>query len=126
MPITLQTDKSKQLATFTVVGEVYFHELTEAVASFLKGQDVQNVLWDFRKAIPKGLFRMAEVSGIAKVGKNCAEMPAGGKTALVASSNFAFGLISRYKAFAELQGHTQAVRAFRSMDQAITWLTVEK
>jgi formylglycine-generating enzyme required for sulfatase activity len=126
MPITLQTNESKQLATFTVVGEVYFHELTEAVESFLKGQHVQNVLWDFRKAIPKGLFRMAEVSGITKAGKTCAEMRAGGKTALVASSNFAFGLISMYKAFAELQGHPQTVRAFRSMDQAITWLALEK
>ncbi|MEE9402450.1 MAG: hypothetical protein V3V47_04540, partial [Desulfobacteria bacterium] len=66
MSITSQTDQSKQFTMFTVVGEVYFNELMKAVESFLGGQPTQNVLWDFREAIPKGLFRLAEISKIAK------------------------------------------------------------
>jgi hypothetical protein len=126
MPITLQTDESKQLTRFTVVGEVYFNELIKAVESFLKGQPTHDVLWDFREAVPKGLFRLAEVSKMAKFAKDHGESRGSGKTALVASSSFSFGLISLYERITQIEGHPQTVKAFRSMDQAITWLGIKK
>jgi hypothetical protein len=126
MPITSQTYESKQLTIFTVVGEVYFNELMRAVESFLKGQPTQNVLWDFREAIPKGLYRLAEVSKIAAFAKDHGELRESGKTALVASGSFSFGLISMYERFTKIENHPQTVGAFRSLDEAITWLDIEK
>ena len=126
MPITSQTYESRQLTMFTVVGEVYFNELIKAVESFLKGQPTHDVLWDFREAIPKGLFRLAEISKMAKFAKDHGELRGSGKTALVASGSFSFGLISLYERITRIEGHPQTVGAFRSMDQAITWLGLEK
>ena len=126
MPITSQTYESRQLTMFTVVGEVYFNELIKAVESFLKGQPTHDVLWDFREAIPKGLFRLADISKMAKFAKDHGELRGSGKTALVASSSFSFGLISLYERITIIEGHPQTVGAFRSMDQAITWLGLEK
>jgi hypothetical protein len=45
-----------------------------------------------------------------------------GKTALVATNSLPFGLISIYERVTKVEGHPQTVRAFRSIDEAITWL----
>jgi hypothetical protein len=126
MPITLQTYESKQLTMFTVVGEVYFNEIMKVIESFLEGEPTQDTLWDFREALPKGLFRLAEISKIAKFAKDHGELRGSGKTALVATSSFAFGLISLYERVTRIEGHPQTVRAFRSIDEAIMWVGLEK
>ena len=126
MSITSQTDESKQLTIFTVVGELYFNELIKAVEAFLRGQPCRDVLWDFREAIPKGLFRLVEVSRMAKLAKDLGHLRGSGKTALVASSSYSFGIISLYERVTQIKGHPQTVKAFRSLEKAITWLGSEE
>ncbi len=47
MPITSQTDESKQLTVFTGTGEISFEEVRDAIESFYAGSYTLNVLWDF-------------------------------------------------------------------------------
>lgn len=63
-----------------------------------------------------------ELKDIVRFTKQHEALRRSGKTALVVSTDLAFGLGRMYDALAEIENLSHSVKVFRSMDEAIKWL----
>ena len=122
MPIESKIDKSMNLTTYTLSGVVTAHDLMSALESFFKENPTPNVLWDLRHAgFEKGM-RNSDLQRMARFSKRKQPSKTRGKTAIVATSDLAFGLAREFEAFAEIEGVKNPIEVFRSMSKAEKWL----
>lgn len=125
MPITCERDLTRQLTIFVVTGLISNREIAGAIESYLEGQTTDNIIWDFREARPAA-------SRSPRRGPNAGHVEpfwprrGPGKTALVASSDVLFGLNRMYQSLVEIENLPHSVQTFRSMDEAIAWLDLER
>jgi len=122
MPLTFQTDKSKDLTIFTPSGKITFAEAMNVLESFYRNP-TKNVLMDFssRSDIPL-LLTGEEIAELFRHLATKRQNRPDGKTAIVAPDDLRFGMSRMAEAFAEMEKLPWKWEAFRSMDEAINWL----
>lgn len=126
MSIESKVDRSKNLSTYVFAGRITSDDLTDTVKDIFKGEITNNLLLDFRQAQPDENFLSQDLEKIARITKQYWELRKSGKTAIVASTDIAFGLARMYEVFVRIEELTHSVRVFRSMDDAIEWLGPEE
>ena len=126
MPVESKVDKSKNLSKYLFTGKISADDLINTVKDIFKGEITNNLLLDFRQAQPDENFLSQDLEKIARITKQYWELRKSGKTAIVASTDIAFGLARMYEVFVRIEELTHTVRVFRSMDDAIEWLDSEE
>lgn len=118
MGISYRIDKANQLVTATALGDVFFQDYRAMLAVMVEDPDFDpefDRLWDMRQGDP--MLSGDEVRGVAKV---VANVVGGRRAAIVAPGDVAYGLSRMYSVFLEDAGID--VQAFRTLDEATTWL----
>jgi len=120
----IQVESESDLTVFTVVGEVTASDARNAIQKFYEGNVTLNVLWDLTKSDVSKLSA-DDVHSIAHTPRKYAEMRKGGKTAIVAPTDIAFGLTRMYEFMTEIQNYSFNTQAFRTTQEAYRWLLEE-
>ena len=124
MPMTFQTDLSKELTVFTVTGTVKLREWLNTLQAYARAGPTRYELFDIRDAEGGG-FTSKEIDPLIEGAKSRSDArPAGGKTALVVSTDVHFGMSRVYQAISEIEGITWESEAFRSIEDAYKWLNI--
>ena len=92
--------------------------------SFFSGEVTQNILWDFRRGNPGEVFLPRKIKEIIKFAKEEMLSRTNGKTAIVASPGVGLSLSKSYEAFAEIVKIPYPVKAFNSIDEAMSWINL--
>jgi hypothetical protein len=127
MSISTEIDKSRKLTVYTVTGQVSLDELLNSLEGFYESPEVTlNVLWDGRNAKlkPLSLVDITKIASYRGRHKDHRENRRGGKTAIVAPEHVDSGVFSMAEMFKKTMAAklSYEVRAFRSIDDAVTWL----
>ena len=123
MPIVLQTDRPQDLTILTASGEITFAEAMEALDSFYENP-TQNVLLDVsRRADAPVILKTEDLARIFSRLSARKKNRLSGKTAIVAPDDLRFYMSRIAEAFAEIEKLPWKMKAFRSKDEAIRWLT---
>jgi len=88
---------SSDLTIFTVTGRVTHDEIKEVINEFYEGVASKNVLWD----LAKGNFELVsneEIQDLVNIPKSQYMARKGGKTAIVADKDLAYGMARIYEA----------------------------
>ena len=112
----------QDLTIFTIVGPLSVPEGRAAVEDFHTQQPTTNLLWDFTEAGMND-FTAADVRSIAMLVESHASSRPGGRTAMVAASDFTFGLGRMYEITAETRDLPLTVAIFRTREEALAWLS---
>ena len=122
MPISSRTDPSNDLTVFTASGVLTFEEQMAAFKEFYEGEPTKNVVLDLRNITGKRISsdELRRIIAFIKLHK---DKRGPGKTALIAKTDLDFGLSRMSDALAESEGVPWKIRAFRSMGDAVKWLT---
>ena len=108
------------LTIFQCSGEISIREILDSIDAFYSGSPTLNRVWDFTDADVSG-FSTPEVNAIVGSSKSGRAGMVGGKVAIVAQSDVAFGLGRMAQAIGE-RGSTDESRIFRTMQDASEWL----
>jgi hypothetical protein len=81
-----------------------------------------HVVWDFTRA-DMHLLNRDKLQDILVAGKKLADKRSSGKTAIVVPKDLSYGLGRMYEILTEMEGFRTQNRSFRSLDQALEWLT---
>ena len=116
-------DYESKLTIHTVRGQVTVEEIIRKIKEYHSGEITMLVIWDFSEA-DVSKVSPEEVRSILPVGRKFAETRKVGKTALVFSTDSAYGLGRMYEAFTELEAFPVENRCFKSMKGAMQWLGI--
>ena len=122
MPIKLQIDQERQLTQFVASGTISSTDIITALESFFSGEVTQNILWDFRNSNPGEVFLPRKIKDIINFAKEEMLSRIDGKTAIVASPGVGLSLSKSYEAFATIEKIPYPVKAFNSIDEAMSWI----
>ena len=122
--IKIQVESESDLTIFTVIGAVTAGDARDAIQKFYGGRMTLNVLWDLSQSDVSKLSS-DDVYSIAHTPRKYAEMRKGGKTAIVAPTDIAFGLTRMYEFMTEIQNYSFKTQAFRTTREAHRWLLEE-
>ncbi len=111
----------EDLTTIMVSGKVSIPELIEALKDFYNDKFTIKLLWDFSEA------DLAEISSnhlhtLIAVSKSYGHLRKGGKTALVVSGGYWFGLGRMFETLSVLNQHAVLYNVFKTKDEAKGWL----
>ncbi|MFA5719223.1 MAG: hypothetical protein WC952_16055, partial [Desulfobulbaceae bacterium] len=98
-------------------------ELAQAVDEFYKGPVTRKVLFDLTDSILDHLSS-DDVLNFSRAPRYIPEQRIGGKTAVVAPSDLAFGLARMYEFSADPAEIPFVTKVFRTMEEARKWLKV--
>jgi hypothetical protein len=125
MPITFQTDLSRELTVFKITGTVNIREWLNTLRAYVESGTTRYELYDIREGEGVG-FTSKQVDQIIEGGKSkIVARPPGSKTALVVSKDVHFGMSRVYQAVSEIEGSTWESETFRSMEEAYKWLGID-
>lgn len=123
--IRVKKDYSQNLTLFTVSGDVSVEEMITEVENFFSSQPTKLAMWDLLDVRGDG-FAPSDVDKIISVIGKYRAARKDGKTALVASSDYAYGLSRMHKAKAEMYKLDIDYYVTRNLDDALKWLGVVK
>jgi hypothetical protein len=104
-----------------VVGELSVADVLEEITRFYSGPVTKRVLWDISQA--RIHFAGAdEIRRIAAAVAQVSHRRAGGKSAVVAASDLAFGVSRMYQAYREIHNIELSYMSFRTRQEALDWL----
>ena len=113
------------LTIYTAQGSLSREEVINTIRNFYeKGPVTRNVLWDVSQAALHDLSA-EDVQQIAHVPRKSLDLRAGGKTAIVAPDDLAYGLSRMYQTSSRTESLPFHLQVFRDADTARSWL-VEK
>ena len=114
--------KNAQLTIYIAKGTVSREKIKTAISDFYQhGPVTRNVLWDVSQAVLTDLSA-EDVHQISQVPRKFLKLRKGGKTAIVATSDLAFGLSRMYQASSQLEELPFEVQVFRDSETAHEWL----
>lgn len=119
-----QTRREDDLTVLTVRGQVTAAEILEGLEAFYAGTPTLNLLWDLQGADLSPLTS-EDLQLIMNRAKQHAPRRAGGRTALVIGSDFAFGMSRMYEILSDVHGHPVAHATFRTLEEGLAWLRGE-
>ena len=116
-----QYEASSNLTIFTVIGRVTHNEIKEAINEFYAGVVTKNVLWD----LSIGNFELLsndDIQDLANIPRSQYLARKGGKTAIVADKDLAYGLARVYESRSIANPVPFETRIFRSTEAANHWI----
>ena len=119
--ISKQYEASSALTIFTVIGPVTPAELAEAINEFYEGITSKNILWDLTRG-DFSLISNTDIQDLVKIPKAQYLARKGGKSALVADKDLAYGLARIYKSRTAMDPLPFETKVFRTMEEAHQWL----
>jgi len=119
--ITKKIIPENDLTIFTVVGKVAANEIVAAIHDFYENDVTANILWDLSKSDLSESIS-ADVERIADLSVQYAEKRPTGKTAIVGSDDFTFGISRMYEITKEIAKLPFKTQAFRDIEAAYAWL----
>jgi hypothetical protein len=121
MPITYDIDRSSDLTTFVLSGEVRLTDFIDTLNAYGKSGPTKFELYDARSIDGKRLT-FDEMSAFADyLAKHAEIRPLGSKTAVVVTESIDFGL-SRMISILTEETTDYQIEAFRDRDEALGWL----
>lgn len=114
-------DRDADLTVHLCLGKITADEIASVVGSFYSSIPTKNIVWDLTDADTSD-FSNPRIHELALKVKKIAHSRHGGKTALVASMDLAFGLSRVYEAFAEGARQIAEIRVFRTLEEAKEWI----
>lgn len=125
MSISVQADRSNNLTTFIVNGEISTEEALSVLETFYENPNqppTLNLLWDLQDITPSPSITNEGLNKIIIYLSIHAYKRIGGKTAFVARTDFEYSFSKKYELFVMLKGLQVATRVFRSLGEAMIWL----
>ena len=119
MPITISTERDKDLTTFVGRGRLESAEIQDAITEFYRNGPTTNVLWDIRRATI-GHLNTDDIHNIRQVIALRAGQRQNGKTAIVTARDLDFGITRMGEAYA--QDLPLDFMMFRNLEEAESWL----
>jgi hypothetical protein len=121
MPVETTVDDSRQLTIFTICESLNFGDVEQSMKTFYAGVVTRNVLWDIQNADVTE-FDSGQIQRLASLPLRFTEERKGGKTAIVASTDLAFGLSRMFQIFGETKDLPFLFRVFRTTEDALKWI----
>lgn len=122
--ITKKIIPENDMTIFTVVGKVAAQEIVAAIHDFYENEVTANILWDLNKSDLSESIS-ADVERIAELSVRYAGKRPTGKTAIVGSDDFTFGISRMYEITKEIAKLPFKTQAFRDIEAAYEWLLSE-
>jgi len=123
MPIQADTDKIKQLTSFSVDGELDFEALLAYMKSYCEDFSLtKNCLWDFRQATGGEVITENQLGFFASVMKMYAFESPVSRMGFVIQGDLGFGLARMLSTFEELYDVALDAKSFLTMGDAMAWL----
>jgi hypothetical protein len=119
--ITTTMDRGADLTVKTIRGVVTAQELVDALTDFYTHEPTLLALWDFSEATLDGLTS-SDLKIISQVTRTHASLRAGGRTALLFSTQFAYGMGRMYDQAQNARGLPVEHMSFLDRDAALRWL----
>ena len=120
--ITKSSESDHGLTIFTVEGAPTVEEILAQVAEFMKAGPTPLVLWDYTRGSLN--LPVAELRSLLERGRKYINQRAGGKGALVFSTDVDYGAGRMLEVFADMMEIPLSVRVFRDVQEARQWLGV--
>ncbi|MBL0713812.1 MAG: hypothetical protein JJV98_08930 [Desulfosarcina sp.] len=126
MPISIKTDRSKDMTLFTVRGTVTLAELTEVLNAYGKTGPTRSELYDMRALEGERLSR-DEIDALASYIKRFTPTtrPTDSRTAIVVTEDVDYG-IARMIALVTEDEVPFRVEVFRTIEAAEDWIGVNR
>ena len=120
--ITRSSETDHGLTIFTVEGTPTVNEILTQVAEFMEAGPTPLVLWDYTRGSLN--LPAAELRSLLERGQKYTLRRAGGKGALVFSTDVDYGAGRMLEVFAAMMEIPLSVRVFRDVQEARQWLGV--
>jgi len=120
MAITTHIDRGNELTTFTATGVLTFEMVMPLVEAFYASETTRCVLWDLL-GVTKNRLSPEQAEKIVQLKQRYAGEKGAGKTAIVASDDFFYGISRSLAAQSNLQAATYTVMVFNDLDIAYKW-----
>ena len=112
----------EDLTIFIVSGKVSADDICTAIKEFYEnGPVTRDVLWDVA-GVELAEFRTEDIRRISQVPRQFLGMRRGGKTAIIAPTDLAFGLSRMYQSSSETAALPITVKVFKDSSRASQWL----
>ena len=121
--IRISKDLSKDLTVFTATDEIVANDMIEVIEPLYSTEPTRFVIWDLSEA-SGSFFKSDDIDKIIEVVSKHSAKRIGGKTVLVASSVFAYGMSRMYEAKAEHSPIKIEYHVTHSMEEALRWLGI--
>lgn len=112
----------RELTIFTIEGSADRDDMLDAVAQLPLAERTRNIVWDATNGTVGGMH-YEDIKTIAESLRSGHGMRPGGRTALVAGSALDYGMARMFTTFASLKGLTVQYKCFRSLGDAMDWIT---
>ncbi len=119
--IVIKTEPENDLTIFKVIGKVEKIDIKDAICDFYESSVTANVLWDLSKS-DLSEIKSSDVKRIADLSIVYADKRPFGKTAIVSSDDFIFGLSRMYELNKDENNLPFKTRTFHDIDKAYKWL----
>jgi hypothetical protein len=119
MPITYTIDLARRLVRLRIWGVLTPDELRDTYARIAADPDFDPCFWQLTDA--RDLVRVAASAGEVREAAEGRVFTAGTRRAIVASTDYQFGMARMFSSFAS--GIEQDVQVFRDLAAAEAWLT---
>lgn len=117
----MDTDPDRKLTIFTATGLILFEEVLFALKAFYDDKPTPNMLIDLT-ALPTIQVSSNEIEKLAAFQPRFEGKRAPGKTAILATADLHLGMARLFEDQNAVQDSPHAVRIFKSMESAISWL----
>jgi hypothetical protein len=114
-------DRAADLTVHTVSGDVTAPEIVDALHRYFAGVPTKYILWDLCEADLTGLTA-SDVRMIAQTARRYTHLRPGGRTALLACSDFVYGLGRMLEQTLSASESPVEAMTFHDRDAALAWL----
>lgn len=115
-------DAERNLTVIRVVGDLILEEIEDAVIEFYANDPTPNLIWDMTQANAQRLST-DDIKRIITYSRPRSGTRARARTAFVLGDDLEFGLSRMYGSLAAAHRLPVAIGTYRSMDEAMAWIT---
>jgi hypothetical protein len=115
-------DDKVNLTTYICSGPVTAGEIEKQVRILYQGKPSLHALWDYTEAVLSTLSP-DDVRGIAEMVKNTSHSRAGGKTALVFSTEMLTAMGPLLESISEIEVPDAKIKIFNDLSAGLTWIS---
>ena len=117
----INTITDQDLTSIVFSGKVLPADIINALKDLYEFETTSKVIWNFSDCDVTSLL-YDDLSSFIDAAKGFAHRRVNGKTALVGSSDLAFGIGRMHITLADLERYPIPLQIFRSVDEALAWL----
>lgn len=122
--INTSVNKQQNITTNIVSGEISANDILNRIEEFYHGYITKYILWDFSDASFKNISS-DDITKIVALSNKYTQTRNGGKTAMVFSSKFGFGLGRMFDIQKDIADREVSHMSFQDKNDALNWLFSE-